>query len=171
MTPNPQSPAYALFAQSWLPLPHSKSRTGVIRVNHGVSGPSFDLSCLRIKISRQYEHCTGGVWPTNFERLRETKDLSALACVISLIASFQDIQETILEGSAKFGSHRLEELPRKPRKISSDHGSTVWRIKPHTPPPWRTCPERSRTGHIAGCETTTTHPRTRQFSHGGSPIR
>ena len=77
MTPNPQSPAYALFAQSWLPFPHSKSRTGVIRVNDGVSGPSFDLSCLRIKISRQYEHCTGGVWPANFERLRETKDLSA----------------------------------------------------------------------------------------------
>jgi hypothetical protein len=31
---------------------------------------------LRIKIRRQYKHCTGGVWPANFERLRETKDLS-----------------------------------------------------------------------------------------------
>ena len=30
-----------------------------------------------------------------------------LAHVVSLVASFQDIQETILGGSAKFGSRRL----------------------------------------------------------------
>ena len=44
----------------------------------------------------------------NFERLRETKDLRA-ACqsAILLIPSFQDLQETFLEGSAKSGSRRL----------------------------------------------------------------
>jgi hypothetical protein len=78
-----------------------------ISVNHGVSGYGVGLSRLRIKVRRQYKHCTGG-WPANFERLRETKDLAA-PCphVIPRIPSFQDLQETFLEGSAKFGSRRL----------------------------------------------------------------
>ena len=40
-----------------------------------------------------------------------------LPTVITLIPSSQDIQENFLEGSAKFGSRRLEELPPKPRKF------------------------------------------------------
>jgi hypothetical protein len=130
MTPNRQSPAYALFARrpivpqpldvlaadppaSQEPLPPSGTEDTVERpfaedgeLNESTTkdGPSIahlnllggrekqkfghlretkDLAVawppktvLRIKIKKQYKHCTGG-WPANFERLRETKDLSA----------------------------------------------------------------------------------------------
>ena len=63
---------------------------------------------LRVKIRGNICNARGGVWPTNFERLRETKDLSAsLRIGNSAHRRFQDIQENFLEASAKFGSRRL----------------------------------------------------------------
>jgi hypothetical protein len=86
MTPNRQSPAYALFARrpivpqppdvlaadppaSQEPLPPSGTEDTPVT--------ECPLPArLRIKIRRQSALHTG-VWPANFERLRETKDLSA----------------------------------------------------------------------------------------------
>jgi hypothetical protein len=49
-----------------------------------------------------------GGWPTNFGRLRETKDLSASSRIgNSAHRRFQDIQENFWKDQAKFGSRRL----------------------------------------------------------------
>ena len=107
MTPNRQSPADALFAQSWLPCGAANSASASSALTMEYPAHGIALSRLRIKIRRQYKHCTGGV-ARKFERPRETKDSSApCSRVIWLSANFQDLQETFLEGSAKFGSRRL----------------------------------------------------------------
>jgi hypothetical protein len=63
MTPNRQSPAYELFAQSRLPFGAANSA-------------SASSAVYRSKSEDNISTAQGG-WPTNFERLRETKDLSA----------------------------------------------------------------------------------------------
>ena len=88
MIPNRQNPAYSLFARR--PIVHSRGMSS-LRIHLPAWNRSrrpvtktLPTECplparRRIKIRRQYKHCTRGVWPANFERLRETKDLSALA--------------------------------------------------------------------------------------------
>jgi hypothetical protein len=79
MTPNRQSPAYAPFAPSPLPCCAANSASASSSaLTMEYPARRIALSLLRIKIGRQDNHRTGG-WPANFERLRETKDLSALA--------------------------------------------------------------------------------------------
>jgi hypothetical protein len=63
MTPHWQSPAYALFAQSWLPCcaANSASASSALATEYPAKG--IDVSRLRIEIRRQYKHCTGGCGP------------------------------------------------------------------------------------------------------------
>jgi hypothetical protein len=107
MTPNRQSPAYALFARrpivpqppdvpaadppaSREPLPPSGTEdTAVTECPLPASAPIVKRP--RQKAAKADLHT--GVWPTNFERLRETKDSSApCPLVIPCIASFQAIE-------------------------------------------------------------------------------
>jgi hypothetical protein len=96
-----------------------------------------------MKIRRQDNHRTGGV-ATNFERLSETKDLSALAHGNSTHPrAFKPFRRAFLEGSAKFGSSR-------PRNYHANHAifpRVMIHLMAHMahngtcfPPPWRTCP-------------------------------
>ncbi len=71
---------------------------------------------LRVKIRGNICNARGGVWPTNFERLRETKDLSAsLRIGNSAHRRFQDIQENFGKHQAKFGSRH------RPRNYYANH--------------------------------------------------
>ena len=87
MTPNRQSPAYALFARHCYPEAQ-KFDIGVIstiRLMVLVALACGSKSGVNISTAQ-------GVWPTNFERLRETKDLSAVCpLVLPPAAAFQDM--------------------------------------------------------------------------------
>jgi hypothetical protein len=63
MIPNRQSPAYALVAKSWLPncAANPASASSALTMEHPAHG--MDVSRLRIKIRRQYEHSQGGCGP------------------------------------------------------------------------------------------------------------
>jgi hypothetical protein len=96
MTPNRQSPAYAFFARRPIvpqlpdvlaadpparqePLPPSATEDTPV-TECPLPAPAAAASAPIVKRPRQKAAAADlhtGVWPTNFERLRETKDLSA----------------------------------------------------------------------------------------------
>src|ERR1700678_3236508 len=102
---------------------HSKSCIGVIRVNDGVSGPSFDLSCLQIKISRQYEHCTGGCGPQILSAFVKQRTYQPLPARNSAHPRLSRHTGDLFGRISKVRLASPEELPRKPRNISSGHDS------------------------------------------------
>ena len=65
------------------------------------------LSRLRIKIGRQDNHRTGGCGPQILSTFVKQRTYQPLPTVIPRIPGFQAMQESFLEGSAKFGLRRL----------------------------------------------------------------
>jgi hypothetical protein len=76
MTPNRQSPAHALFAHHRYPAAQQIRHWRHQRPRCSIRPIVWVSPAGASKIRRQSMHVTGG-WPTNLERLRETKDLSA----------------------------------------------------------------------------------------------
>jgi hypothetical protein len=76
-----------------------------ISVNDEASGPCMGLSRLRIKIRRQYKHCTGGEGggPQILSAFVKQRTYQPLPAASPLIPGFQDLQQDFLDGSAKFG--------------------------------------------------------------------
>ena len=107
MTPNRQGPAYALFVRSWLPCGAANSASASSALTMEYPAHGIGLSRLRIKIRRQYKHCTGGGGPQILSAFVKQRTYRPCPHVIPRIPGFQDVQETFLEGSAKFGLRRL----------------------------------------------------------------
>jgi hypothetical protein len=159
MTPNRQSSAYAPYAQSPLPCCAANSASASSSaLTTEYPAHRIALSLLRIKIERQDNRRTGG-WPANFERLREIKDLSALAhgnfvhprAFKPFRRAFWEDQQSSARVARRnyHANHTI--FPRVMIDLMAHmaHNGTCF------PPPWRTCRGAKPNGHIAGCKITT----------------
>jgi hypothetical protein len=108
MTPNRQCPAYALFAQSWLPCCAANSASASSSSPMEYLAHRMDLSRLWIKIGRQDNHRTGG-GPQILSAFVKQRTYQPPSDGNSAHPGFQAIRESFWEGSAKFGLRRLGE--------------------------------------------------------------
>ena len=96
MTPKRQGPVYAIFAQPLLPCCAANSASESSAKRWSIQ-PMVMIAPAYGSESEGNVSAAQGEWLANFERLRETKDLSA-PCpqVIPPIPSFQDPQGIFL---------------------------------------------------------------------------
>jgi hypothetical protein len=157
MTPNRQSSAYAPYAQSPLPCCAANSASSSA-LTMEYPARRIALSLLRIKIGRQDNHRAGGV-AANFERLRETKDLSALAQGNYAHPRLSSHSARVARRNYH-ANHAI--FPRVMIDLMAHmaHNGTCF------PPPWRTCRGSEAERAYRRLQNNHTHPRTRQFSMG-----
>ena len=123
MTPNRQSPAYALFAQSWPPCGAANSASASSALTMEYSAHGSGLSRLRIKIRRQDKHCTGGGGPQILSAFVKQRTYQPLPARNSAHPELSRHTGDLFGRISKVRLASPEELPRKPRNISSGHDS------------------------------------------------
>src|SRR5580700_7945601 len=121
MTPNRQSPAYALFAQSCPPCCAANSAPASSALTTEYPAHRINLSRLWIKIGRQDNHHTGGCGPQILSAFVKQRTYQPLAHGNSAHPSVSSHSGELFGGISKVRLASHGGIPRQPRNISSGH--------------------------------------------------